>query len=102
MTFRQARWDEPSVWDLAPSGETEAPPPVPAVPETLRRKEAIRWPELSELEPLIADGLVRRTGARIDVTEAGRPLLRAAAAIFDAYLRQPSDQAARPRHSRAV
>ena len=50
MTFRQARWDEPNVWDLIP-GAPEAPPPaVPGIPERLRRREAVRWPELSELE----------------------------------------------------
>jgi glycine dehydrogenase subunit 2 len=50
MTFRQARWDEPSVWDLAPPRAGEAPPAVAGVPERFRRKEAVRWPELSELE----------------------------------------------------
>jgi glycine dehydrogenase subunit 2 len=50
MTFRQARWDEPSVWDLAPPGDGATPPSVPGIPERLRRKEAVRWPELSELE----------------------------------------------------
>jgi len=50
MSFRQARWDESNVWDLAAEGTAPAPPPVPGVPERLRRKEAVRWPELSELE----------------------------------------------------
>jgi len=50
MTFRQARWDEPSIWDLAPPRSAEAVPEVAGIPEKLRRKEAIRWPELSELE----------------------------------------------------
>ena len=50
MTFHQARWDEPPVWDLAPSADLEAPPTVPGIPEKLRRKAAVRWPELSELE----------------------------------------------------
>jgi glycine dehydrogenase subunit 2 len=49
MTFRQARWDEPAVWDLGPSDAGEAPPAVPGVPERMRRKVAVRWPELSEL-----------------------------------------------------
>ena len=52
MTFRQARWDEPPVWDL---GSTEgAPPvdPVQGIPERLRRRAPLRWPELSELEVL--------------------------------------------------
>ena len=50
MTFRQARWDEPDLWDLG----REAPPTagviVPGIPEPLRRKSPLRWPELSELE----------------------------------------------------
>ncbi len=50
MTFRQARWEEPNVWDLAPPGEGAPPPAVPGIPERLRRKEPVRWPELSELE----------------------------------------------------
>ena len=50
MTFQQARWDEPAVWDLGPSSGTEAPPTVVGIPERLRRKAPVRWPELSELE----------------------------------------------------
>ena len=51
MPFRQARWDEPPVWDLGPS----APAPVPAIaglPERMRRRTGVQWPELSELEVL--------------------------------------------------
>ena len=51
MSFRQARWDEPPIWELASVPESPAaPPPVPGVPERLRRKRGVRWPELSELE----------------------------------------------------
>ena len=50
MSFRQARWDEPSLWDLAPPRTSVAAAEVPGVPERFRRKEAIRWPELSEPE----------------------------------------------------
>ncbi len=50
MSFRQARWDEPSLWDLAPPRTPVAAAEVPGVPERFRRKEAIRWPELSEPE----------------------------------------------------
>lgn len=50
MTFRQARWDEPGIWDLAPHRTGEALPEISGVPERLRRKNAVRWPELSELE----------------------------------------------------
>jgi glycine dehydrogenase subunit 2 len=50
MTFRQARWDEPPIWELA-EGDGDAPPPTPpGLPERLRRKRAVAWPELSELE----------------------------------------------------
>ncbi|HTT73819.1 MAG TPA: aminomethyl-transferring glycine dehydrogenase subunit GcvPB [Thermoplasmata archaeon] len=50
MTFRQARWDEPNLWDLAPPSAHEPPPSIPGVPDSLRRKAGLRWPELSELE----------------------------------------------------
>ncbi len=50
MSFRQARWDEPAIWDLAPANSTDPPPAIPGIPERMRRKTAVRWPELSELE----------------------------------------------------
>jgi glycine dehydrogenase subunit 2 len=50
MSFRQARWDEPPVWDLSSASSVEAPAAVPGIPDRLRRKSAVRWPELSELE----------------------------------------------------
>ena len=50
MTFRQARWDEPPIWELNPPGEGAEPVPVAGVPEKLRRRSPVRWPELSELE----------------------------------------------------
>ena len=51
MTFRQARYDEPPIWELAPPPAEPAAPPVPeGIPERLRRRRAIAWPELSELE----------------------------------------------------
>ncbi|MCI4329106.1 MAG: aminomethyl-transferring glycine dehydrogenase subunit GcvPB, partial [Thermoplasmata archaeon] len=50
MTFRQARWDEPLVWELAPPTDAEPVSAVPGVPEKLRRRTAVRWPELTELE----------------------------------------------------
>jgi glycine dehydrogenase subunit 2 len=49
MTFRQARWDEPAIWDLGPSEPGEPPAAVPGIPERMRRKTAVRWPELAEL-----------------------------------------------------
>jgi glycine dehydrogenase subunit 2 len=50
MTFRQARWDEPSVWDLAPTETPGEVPTIPGLPDTLRRRTPLRWPELTELE----------------------------------------------------
>ncbi|KZM51417.1 oxygen-independent coproporphyrinogen III oxidase [Labrenzia sp. OB1] len=58
------------------------------------------------LETLAADGLVRldrgaNDNARIEVTEAGRPYVRLAAAAFDVYLAD-SQEAGKARHSSAV
>jgi oxygen-independent coproporphyrinogen-3 oxidase len=50
-----------------------------------------------ELRGMAADGLIRRHGRRIEVTERGRPLMRCVAALFDAYL-----DTAQNRHSVAV
>jgi oxygen-independent coproporphyrinogen-3 oxidase len=43
-------------------------------------------PELDRLAALECDGLVKRSGFRVRVTEAGRPFLRFIAAVFDRYL----------------
>jgi oxygen-independent coproporphyrinogen-3 oxidase len=56
---------------------------------------------LHALEPLEADGLVRREKGRILATSQGRLLLRNIAMCFDAYLDRPAD-VARPRFSRAI
>ncbi|MDS4009950.1 MAG: oxygen-independent coproporphyrinogen III oxidase [Defluviicoccus sp.] len=53
--------------------------------------------ELERLQPLAADGLVTIAGGRITVTDEGRPFVRLAAAVFDAYL-----ETGAARHSRAV
>ena len=53
--------------------------------------------EMTALEDLAAQGLVTIDGGRITVTEAGRPLVRIVAAVFDTYL-----AAAQKRHSIAV
>jgi oxygen-independent coproporphyrinogen-3 oxidase len=45
------------------------------------------------------DGLVRRRGWRIEITEAGRPFARCVAALFDRYL---DADASAERHARAV
>nr|WP_321458420.1 oxygen-independent coproporphyrinogen III oxidase [uncultured Cohaesibacter sp.] len=52
------------------------------------------YPHLQELE---ADGVAERSGDVVRVTEAGRPLVRLVAAVFDAYL-----QTGKGRHSVAV
>jgi oxygen-independent coproporphyrinogen-3 oxidase len=52
---------------------------------------------LASLAPLIAEGLVRRDGGRVSVTEAGRPVLRSVCAAFDRHL----DPAA-TRHAKAI
>lgn len=53
--------------------------------------------ELTALEALAAQGLLTIDGARITITEAGRPYIRIAAAAFDSYL-----TASQKRHSVAV
>ena len=53
--------------------------------------------DLARLGPMEADGLILRKGRRIEMTEAGRPLVRAACAAFDRYLHQGER-----RHSSAV
>lgn len=42
--------------------------------------------DLAKLDPLIADGLVALDGEHVTITPPGRPLARAVAAAFDAYL----------------
>lgn len=49
--------------------------------------------ELADLDKLAVDNLVRRTPARIDITDLGRLLVRRVAMVFDRYLR---DDATRP------
>jgi oxygen-independent coproporphyrinogen-3 oxidase len=55
--------------------------------------------DAAALVPLAEDGLVQWDGRRVTVTERGRPFLRNAAAVFDAYLQRSS---AALRHSAAV
>jgi len=52
---------------------------------------------LARLRPLVTDGLVRLDGRVVTVAEQARPLLRCAAAVFDAYLEPESG-----RHAVAV
>ncbi|TCZ82445.1 coproporphyrinogen III oxidase, partial [Lysobacter sp. N42] len=72
----------------------------------LERRYAIDFaayfaPSLEKLAPLEADGLVRCSPDRIQVTSQGRLFLRNIAMCFDAYLDRPAD-VLRPRFSRAV
>jgi len=51
LTFRQARWDEPLLWDRESSDDDPTPVGViPGIPASMRRKAPLDWPELSELE----------------------------------------------------
>ncbi len=54
MSFRQARYDEPLLWDVR-GGHDPPPapsPPIPGLPERWVRRNPVAWPELSELEVL--------------------------------------------------
>ena len=42
--------------------------------------------EIAELDVMAGDGLIRRTGGLVEMTEAGLPFVRPVAAVFDAYL----------------
>jgi oxygen-independent coproporphyrinogen-3 oxidase len=53
--------------------------------------------EIAALEPLVADDIVRNDDTTIAMTEAGRPLVRVVAAVFDRYYSLD-----RPRHARAL
>ncbi len=53
--------------------------------------------EMERLAPRIDDGICTVAESRVTVTEKGRPLVRLAAAAFDAYL-----TAGEQRHSKAV
>jgi len=57
---------------------------------------------LSQLLPLINDGLVERSGHCIVATSRGRLMLRIIAMCFDRYLPAQSASDARPLHSRAL
>lgn len=53
--------------------------------------------DLASLAGLQADGIVRREGATLEMTETGKPLVRAVCAVFDHYL-----TTGEARHSKAV
>jgi oxygen-independent coproporphyrinogen-3 oxidase len=71
----------------------------------LERRFGVRFSEAfaresQELEPLEADGLVRRVEAGLVVTDAGRLFVRNVCMVFDAHLSRSRDDA--PRWSRTV
>ncbi len=51
----------------------------------------------TRLAPFAAQGLVRLDGARVTVTEAGRPVMRSVCAVFDRYLDPDAG-----RHAKAI
>ncbi len=55
--------------------------------------------DLARLQPLIADGLVEVSGYCAIITPRGRPLARAVAAAFDAYLAE-ADRTRAPLHAK--
>jgi oxygen-independent coproporphyrinogen-3 oxidase len=57
-------------------------------------------PAMDALEPMLRDGLVEIAGTVLRMTPRGRPLVRAAAAAFDRYLRTGPGES--PRHARAI
>jgi glycine dehydrogenase subunit 2 len=48
MSHRQARWDEPPIWELGRPTAPTPPPAIAGLPERFRRTDGLRWPELSE------------------------------------------------------
>jgi len=57
--------------------------------------------QIRQIDEMTADGIVRRDGWRILVTESGRSFVRSIAALFDAYL-APADADGAPRHSHSI
>lgn len=53
--------------------------------------------ELAMVDQLATQGMVRRTGRRIEVTQKGQPFVRVVASVFDRYLAEKAT-----RHSMAV
>jgi len=53
--------------------------------------------ELARVDQLAAQGMVRRSGRRIEVTQKGQPFVRIVASVFDRYLEEKAT-----RHSMAV
>ncbi|MGE4481023.1 oxygen-independent coproporphyrinogen III oxidase [Acidocella sp.] len=73
---------------------------LPAMARAFGVGEAALLADAAPLAGFADDGLVEWDGARLSVTERGRPFVRNVAALFDAYLRKGAP--ALPRHARAV
>ncbi|MDF9833119.1 oxygen-independent coproporphyrinogen-3 oxidase [Ereboglobus sp. PH5-5] len=60
--------------------------------------------ELASMSDLVADGIVRLTSDKLEITPVGVPLLRLAAMRFDTTLARPSgpDGSAPPMHARVI
>ncbi len=70
--YRQARWEEPPIWDLARRPVAEPAPAIPGVPERWRRQEALRWPELSE--PVVVRHYTRLSQMNFGIDSGTYPL----------------------------
>ena len=73
---------------------------IPALAKAMGADPAPLLKDAAPLSGFAADGLVEWDGARVTVTERGRPFVRNVAALFDVYLQQAS--AVTPRHASAV
>ena len=73
---------------------------MPALARAMGADPALLLEDAAQLSGFAADGLVEWDGARVSVTERGRPFVRNVAALFDVYLQEAS--AAAPRHASAV
>lgn len=70
---------------------------VAAVAAKFGRKGEEFAGDIASLEPMIEDGILNIEGLKVRMTPDGRPLVRAACAAFDKYLKRGET-----RHSRAV
>jgi len=72
---------------------------LPRMAKSMDMSAAPLLDDAAGLTPFIEDGLVTWDGARLSVTDRGRPFVRNVAALFDVYLRRAS---ATPRHAASV